>query len=147
MSLSVSEIIALGITQIIFLSWIYANCKVGFWLQQKCCDEKTQRLNSKRKTQADLTTMETNNKALNKALGIKKKDLYAPNHTFSGRVSTLKRTRPKQSTRTIANDEHKTKVGFLATHVPYLLNTKTYTQCQRSFWPYQCEHQWHFNDL
>lgn len=52
-----------------------SNRKVEVWLQQKCCDEKTQRLNSKRKTQADSTTMETDNKALNKAPGIKKKDL------------------------------------------------------------------------
>lgn len=65
-------------------SWYYTNYlpimnisnrKVEVGLQQKCCDEKTQRLNSKRKTQADSTTMETNNKALNKAPGIKKKDL------------------------------------------------------------------------
>ena len=85
--------------------------------------------------------METHNRALNKVSGSKAKRIHntknralkVPNHTFSGRVSTLKRIRPKQSTRTIANDEHKTKVGCLATHVPYLLNMKTYTQCQKSF--------------
>lgn len=42
-------------------------------------------------------------------------------HTFSGLVSTLKRNKPKQSTRTMINDEHNTRAGFLATQVPYFL--------------------------
>lgn len=47
--------------------------------------------------------------------------MYMSNLTFSGRVSTLKRIRPKQSTKTIAKDEHNMVIGCLATHVPYLL--------------------------
>lgn len=44
--------------------------------------------------------------------------------TFSGLVSTLKRIRPKQRMKTIPKDEHNTKMGFLATQVPYFLNIK-----------------------
>lgn len=43
--------------------------------------------------------------------------------TFSGRVSTLKRMRPTQSTRTMAKEVHSTSIGFLATRVPYILLT------------------------
>jgi hypothetical protein len=41
--------------------------------------------------------------------------------TFSGWVSTLKQIRPKQSRITNANEEQSTRVGFLATQIPYLL--------------------------
>lgn len=41
--------------------------------------------------------------------------------TFSGRVSTLNRIRPRQSRRTTARDEDKTVIGFLATYDPYFL--------------------------
>lgn len=51
-----------------------------------------------------------------------KEELRCQYDTFSGRVSTLKRIRPKQSIRTTANDIHSTRLGFLATHVPYCLD-------------------------
>ena len=41
--------------------------------------------------------------------------------TFSGRVSTLNRIRPRQSRRTIARDDNKTVIGLLATYNPYFL--------------------------
>lgn len=44
-------------------------------------------------------------------------------HTFSGRVSTLNRIRPRQSRRTIATDEERIIIGFLATYDPYFLIT------------------------
>ena len=52
--------------------------------------------------------------------------MYSPielkeTNTFSGRVSTLKRNKPKQRIRTMAIEEHNTRMGFLATHSPYLL--------------------------
>jgi hypothetical protein len=83
--------------------------------------------------QVNLRMIGVHNRAFNKALERKAKQSLFTNHTFSGRVSTLKRIRPKQSKRTIANDEHKTKVGFLATHVPYFLNMTIYTQCQNLY--------------
>lgn len=110
---------------------------MGFLHKEKCNDEKTQRLNTMWQIQANLRMIGVHNRALNKALERKAKQSLFTNHTFSGRVSTLKRIRPKQSKRTIANDEHKTKVGFLATHVPYFLNMTIYTQCQKSFCLYQ----------
>jgi len=42
-------------------------------------------------------------------------------HTFSGRVSTLNRIKPKQRASTIAKDEKSTTAGLLATHAPYFL--------------------------
>lgn len=56
------------------------------------------------------------------------KMLLEPNVTFSGRVSTSKRIRPKQSRRTKAIDKLNTRVGFLATHFPYFLSTNMFQQ-------------------